>query len=573
MSDKKAIIYYSDNQLNMRLAATCRKYLIKTGLPVTSVTLKPTNFGRNIVVKAERSYETMFTQILTGLEAMTEDIIYFAEHDTLYHPSHFEFTPSNPEVFYYNGNYWFIRMTDGFAVHYNVSPLSGLVAYREPLVTHFRERLELIKKEGFSYNIGFEPMTHKRIKWEHWYNFEIFNPPFPNVDLCHGANLTQKRWSTDKFRRKPTFWEESDINNIPGWEDLPKIIEPFFPQKLETKVEKPVKETPIKVVEEINKTDIEDSLDILIPARNEMFLARTIEDILKNKRKENTRILVGCDGSWPDPRIPDHKNVIMVHYSESIGQRAMTNRLASLSNAKYLMKTDAHCAFDEGFDVKLMADMQDDWTTVPIMRNLHVFNWICPDGHTRYQGPSGPCKECGKETTMDVVWIPKVSPQSKSYCFDSEPHFQYFGQFSKRKEGKGELTETMSLQGSCWMLTRDKYWELNICDEKFGTWGSQGIEVAVKTHLSGGRVIVNQRTWYAHMFRTQGGDFGFPYSLSGRQVSHAKELAKELFFENKWPKQTKPLSWLLEKFWPIPGWTDEQLELAKRKGEEFYKGK
>jgi hypothetical protein len=81
------------------------------------------------------------------------------------------------------------------------------------------------------------------------------------------------------------------------------------------------------------------------------------------------------------------------------------------------------------------------------------------------------------------------------------------------------------------MLTRDKYWELNICDEEtFGSWGSQGIEVAVKTWLSGGRVLVNHRTYYAHMFRTQGGDFSFPYQISGRQVAAAKAQAKEVFF-------------------------------------------
>jgi len=287
-----------------------------------------------------------------------------------------------------------------------------------------------------------------------------------------------------------------------------------------------------------------------------MFLARTIEDILSNI-EGNTEIIVGLDGLWADPPITDNPRVTIVHVSESIGQRAMTNHLCRLSSAKYIMKVDAHCAFDKGFDVKMMNEMQDDWTMVPVMRNLHAFNWVCPDGHIRYQGPSGPCTACNKETVRDVVWIAKNNPQSTSYCFDSEPHFQYFNEFKKRPGGKGDLTESMSLQGSCFMLTRDKYWELNICDENFGSWGSQGIEVAVKTWLSGGRVMVNHKTWYAHMFRTQGGDFGFPYQLSGSAVSHAKKTAKDLFFAGTWEKQIRPLSWLIEKFWPVPGWKPE----------------
>ncbi|KKT88784.1 MAG: hypothetical protein UW88_C0008G0058 [Candidatus Collierbacteria bacterium GW2011_GWD2_45_10] len=303
-------------------------------------------------------------------------------------------------------------------------------------------------------------------------------------------------------------------------------------------------------------------LSILIPSRNEMFLSRTIEDILVNI-EGNTEIIVGLDGLWAEPPIKDNPRVRIFHVSESIGQRAMTNQLCRLSNAKYIMKVDAHCAFDKGFDVKMMNEMHDDWTMVPVMRNLHAFNWVCPDSHIRYQGPSGVCTECGKETVRDIVWIAKNNPQSTSYCFDPEPHFQYFNEFKKRPEGQGDLTETMSLQGSCFMLTKDKYWELNICDENFGSWRSQGIEVAVKTWLSGGRVIVNHNTWYAHMFRTQGGDFGFPYELTGSAVGHAKKTAKELFFKGTWEKQVKPLSWLVEKFMPVPGWKEEDLAKLK----------
>jgi hypothetical protein len=161
------------------------------------------------------------------------------------------------------------------------------------------------------------------------------------------------------------------------------------------------------------------------------------------------------------------------------------------------------------------------------------------------------------------LWQAKPSPNSTSYCFDSVPHFQYFREFAKRPEGQGDITETMSLQGSCWMLTRNKYWELNVCDEAFGSWGSQGIEVAVKSWLSGGRVMVNKKTWYAHMFRTQGGDFGFPYPISGKDQEKAKAYARDLFFNNRWPLQKRPLSWLVEKFWPVPGWTEGDLKRLK----------
>jgi hypothetical protein len=311
-------------------------------------------------------------------------------------------------------------------------------------------------------------------------------------------------------------------------------------------------------------------LSILIPARCEMFLKNTVEDLLAHI-KGNTEIIIGADGVWPDPPIDDHPKVHMIYHPKSIGQRAITNECAKISRAKYLMKVDAHCSFDDGFDVKMMEKMQPDWTMVPVMRNLHVFDWVCVNcKHRMYQGPTPKaCPKCGgfDSFVRDVVWIAKTNPQSTAYCFDPEPHFQYFREFKNRPEAKGDLTETMSLQGSCFMVTRDKYFELDLSEESFGSWGSQGIEVACKTWLSGGRVIVNHKTWYAHLFRTQGGDFGFPWECSGRQVEKAKKLAKDVFFNNKWPKQVKPLSWLIDKFWPIPGWKEED-RLALRKAGE-----
>jgi len=307
-------------------------------------------------------------------------------------------------------------------------------------------------------------------------------------------------------------------------------------------------------------------LSILIPARNEQFLKHTIEDILKNSEAK-TEIIVGLDGQWAVEPLPQHKDVTVVYYPESIGQRAMTNRLCKLSKAKYVMKLDAHCAMDKGFDRKLMEDMQDDWTVVPAMRNLHVFDWVCECGNRRYQGPTKPC-ECGKDMKREMQWFAKPSPLSTSYRFNKELEFKYFGEYKEKQEG--DIVESMSLQGSCFMLTREKYWELDICDETWGSWGGQGSEVALKTWLSGGSVKVNKKTWYAHLFRTQGGDFGFPYSNPGDEQKKAKDTLRSIFLADKWDKAERKLSWLVDKFGPVPDWegdrgiiyyTDNQLKL------------
>lgn len=307
------------------------------------------------------------------------------------------------------------------------------------------------------------------------------------------------------------------------------------------------------------------TLTIVIPARNEMFLARTIKDILENSEGE-TDVIAVLDGQWTGDPIPVDERVTVVLLPESIGQRAATNLAVKLSKSKYIMKVDAHCSFDKGFDRKMMDAMQDNFTMVPTMKNLHAFDWVCPDGHRTYQGAPGPCNPkddrgkslgivCGKPTVMEVVWRAKNSPNSTAFRFDKTLHFQYWSQYKKRQTG--DVVDTMTIQGSAFMLTRAKYWELDICSEEFGSWGQQGVEVACKTWLSGGRVVCLRTTWYAHMFRTQEG-FKFPYHNPESEIEKNRKLSRELFQNNKWPKAIRTFESLLEQFAPIPDWHDTQ---------------
>lgn len=299
-------------------------------------------------------------------------------------------------------------------------------------------------------------------------------------------------------------------------------------------------------------------LTIIIPSRNEIFLANTIEDILKNMRGD-TEIIAIADGEWPDPPIPEHPKVSLIYHNTSIGQRAATNEGARLSRAKFIMKVDAHCSFDEGFDIKMMADCEYDWTAVPRMYNLHAFDWKCKIcGERTYQGPNPvKCNKCKKANKNDfemvLVWKPRWSRKSDFMRFDSNLKFGYWGSMVDRPEYNIDISDQMCCVGACWMMHRERYWDIDGMDESHGSWGQMGVELACKSWLSGGRQIVNKKTWFAHMFRTQPG-FGFPYPNSG--VEKARKYSRELWFNNKWPKAKHPLSWMIRKFWPIPEWKE-----------------
>lgn len=303
-------------------------------------------------------------------------------------------------------------------------------------------------------------------------------------------------------------------------------------------------------------------LDIIIPARNEEFLLDTINDVLEHS-EANTGVIAILDGYWPEPGIKDHPKVKLIHHTESIGQRAAINEGVRLSEAKYIMKLDAHCGLDQGFDVKMMNEMQYDWTMIPRMYNFWVFDWKCDKcGDRRYMGPyPTSCPKCDNKSDFSKVkvWKPRLNRRSDFMRFDNTLHFQYWKKYERRPESKGDIVDQMCCLGACWMMDRKRFWEQDGCDERHGSWGQQAVEVSCKAWLSGGRQVVNKKTWFSHMFRTQKG-FGFPYPNPGTK---ARKYSRDMWFNNKWPKQKYKLSWLLEKFWPVPDWTEEDLQKQK----------
>jgi glycosyltransferase involved in cell wall biosynthesis len=302
-------------------------------------------------------------------------------------------------------------------------------------------------------------------------------------------------------------------------------------------------------------------LSILIPARNEMFLNRTIQDILVHIRAD-TEIIVVSDGGYPLEPVIDNGRVHLVTCFEAIGQRAATNLAARISNAKYIMKCDAHCAFGKAFDKTLIKTIQEDWTVVPRMYNLHAFDWVCKKcGKRIYQGPKpDKCPDCNdSKFEMSIVWKPRKSRRSDYMRFDKQFKFQYWASYEKQhpEEAKNKISDCMGCLGACFMMSRDRYWQLGGLDEAHGSWGQLGTEIACKSWLSGGRLVVNKNTWFSHMFRTNNKGFSFPYPITGKQVEKARKYSINMWKKNKWPKAKKPLSWLLDHFKPIPEWHDE----------------
>ena len=214
-------------------------------------------------------------------------------------------------------------------------------------------------------------------------------------------------------------------------------------------------------------------LSVIIPARNEPFLEQTVRDILQKARKP-IEIIVILDGYWPKTIIDDPK-VHYIHFTTPRGMRGSINAGVALAKGEYLMKSDAHCLYDEGFDEKLLEHIKPNWIVIPRRYALDVSKWeIEKRTDDKY-----PIDEMILNETLQG--IPTTT----------------------RKDNT--MMPTESFQGSCWFMSKAYFHELKLMDEKtYGSFWQEAQEMALKCEKNGGKVMRNTYTWYAHWHKTDG---------------------------------------------------------------------
>lgn len=228
----KGIIYYTDNRIDGTLMSQLnRKTVLEAGLPITSCSLKPIDFGDNVALEGElRSYPTMALQILTALERSKAKYVFFCEHDVLYHPSHFDFIPPRDDIYYYNVNNWRWEYPKDRAITYSgLTSLSSLCCNRELAVRHYKLRLHLIEEWGldkirsreprWARKFGYEPGTKKKRRGGVTDEECVKRrSEFPNVDIRHPGTFSRPKIYQHEFKHLPEDFIEGTIDNIPGWD-------------------------------------------------------------------------------------------------------------------------------------------------------------------------------------------------------------------------------------------------------------------------------------------------------------------------------------------------------------------
>ena len=265
---------------------------------------------------------------------------------------------------------------------------------------------------------------------------------------------------------------------------------------------------------------MEMKLSIIIPSHKDPLIHQTIESLLQNMRGE-FEIIVVLDGYIPDVPIKNDPRIKVLAIEKNVGMRDAINAGMKLSQGKYLMKCDEHCMFDEGLDIKILDDIEDDWVVIPRRYKLDTDRWvICKDDKEPIDYERLVINR--PEKIGGLNW-PQRAKERKDILID----------------------ETMVFQGSCWFMSR-KHWDFlgGLQKEGYGTFAQEAIEIALKTWLGGGKVMVNKKTWYAHKHRK----FGRISPVKNYEIDAGNRYSQDYWLNNRWEKRVHNLDWLMARF-------------------------
>ena len=299
-------------------------------------------------------------------------------------------------------------------------------------------------------------------------------------------------------------------------------------------------------------------VSIIVPSCNEIaetaegvnVLQKTVRDIYE-KATGDFEVIVGFNG--PEyQKFPNWPNFKVVQLPQNIGIKTLINVLAITAEGKYIYKTDAHCSFGEGFDEILQADMQDNWLVTPRFYVLTGSTWEKQ-------------QRDGKDEFYDYFHLVCPFTDKRGFRFKAGGHWP-----QKTQEKLDVLVdETPQFHGSGWFVERDFF--LN----KIGGFpnpdpmghAQEPPNIGLKYWLGpwDGKVMVNKKTWYAHM-HADGSNKGYRYTREQERNSY--DVWAKYWMGDKWEERVHNIDWFIEKFMPMPTWPDNWRELLSNWKEE-----
>jgi glycosyltransferase involved in cell wall biosynthesis len=282
-------------------------------------------------------------------------------------------------------------------------------------------------------------------------------------------------------------------------------------------------------------------VSVVIPSRQEQYLQATISDVFDKARGAVEVVAVIDGGRWPDPPITERENLTIIRRNESRGMRPAINDAVAASTGEFIFKLDAHCMVAPGFDEELKNGCDEKTIVVPRRKRLDPATWSIKDvGKCDVDAefcsfPDNPA-DFGGPGLNGRIWTKRILERQ---------HI--------------EFDENFTFQGSGWFARKSYFYDLELMDtDNYGPFWNEAQEICLKAWLSGGRVMTNKKTWYAHWHK--GKENGRGYHLSKSWLTQGATFTKKWIHNEAWAKQTKPFHWLIEHFWPVPTWPSDWRE-------------
>ena len=284
-------------------------------------------------------------------------------------------------------------------------------------------------------------------------------------------------------------------------------------------------------------------VSVIIPASNEIYLQRTITDLL-TKATGEIEVIAVLDGYWPDKVLESDPRLIVAHRPKG-GMRASINAGIDISTGKYLMKLDAHCSVAPGFDEALQADFRDHWLVIPRRYSMEM-----ETGGIRFYKP-----------IVDYEYL--ANPDSPRLN-KSGKHLRGWKWDERTKARANRLIdETMTFQGSCWFVNKEEFMQRvgHLNDKAYGPFSCEAQEIGLQYWLGDGKCMVNKKTWYAHLWKGEGYRkkyfelYGKKYArTSPTQLKKSIAYSLDYWMNNRWEERRHDLEWLIKRFAPVPSW-------------------
>lgn len=292
---------------------------------------------------------------------------------------------------------------------------------------------------------------------------------------------------------------------------------------------------------------IKGRVSICIPSRNEQHLQKTVAGLLKHAAGD-VEILAMLDGGpWPDPPLPNDPRLIVVRHNEPMGMRPTINEAAQIASGEYLMKCDAHCIFAEGYDEALKADCDYDWLVVPTRHSIDGVKWDS-DGEEAAIKP--------RDYNYSILTYAFLQSMYGTGFHSVTADWKLNRAINKQRAAY-PIDDILCAQGSCWFQHVDYFRSFPPLDHEILYFYQENQEVTLRVLASGGRSIVNKKTWYGHSHKghdNKGADGrpGRGYYLDLRKKRSSEAIVADWCINgwpSAWPNATRSFVSMIEQHW------------------------